>query len=387
MDEIEGGGSGSEETASSDSTVETPDTTSTETASGEVAETGTEGAAESASAAPTQDDEPEGWRKLTAKVGSNLDTAGKQKLADEFFQAKTAASRLSDENKKLQAKLAELERSARSKTTPDEPEEVPPDLQAVESKVKALESERQGLPQRLNKAAADVDAAYKARVKAEVALESADEVDKPGAEARLTRAEIAYDKALAAYENVERRANSIDGEVNAAKREQQGVKKRLEDDRARQAQAEEDREQFNREFPERFDRYIGTAADTAGLHKDPSFRESVRRLSTELSMAAFWYMNQKGVEVTDENESQVASQSLKRLVDFGEAYHRFKLQKVSQDKLKTTTPSVPSKTKTASPPANSGNGRATSDLQKPLQSWRDGPEVIAARERARRAGW
>lgn len=369
MEEAEGGTV--EETASEDTSAEVE---ASESASDESSGSETP---ESDSGEPAQDDEPDSWKFLLgkAKVQGDLTREAKEAIGKEHAQLKTAASDLSRENKRLAAKLAEVERSAR--TPKDEPEEVPVDLQDAESKVKAFEDESKALPQQLNVLAQALDTAYKARIKAELAVENADEIDKAAAEARLSTAEARFERAQDKYLSAEERARTIQRDIQQARKERDGVKRQIESEKARQARANEETQRFNEEFPEEIDGIITKTADALGLPKDEKYRHAMWAHVNEALMVEFWRLRDTPVE--DVNIPALVEAKVKRFVNSGELHSRFKLQRTSKDKLGVTAPS-------------NGQSRPNQAVTpprpppKPLESWRDAPHVKAAKARLGKLG-
>ncbi len=269
------------------------------------AETQDETQAESTSeGAADEDDEPEEWRNLVKKYESVTDEkARKAAIGKAYWEVTKHASAAQKERDQLKARIAELEAGStpareRGEAKP-EPEEVPADIQALTSRTKALEAEQAEFPKvesQLLQALGEQDQ--------EIAvlnyqLQTALDEEKPALKAQLRTAKADRANILLRYHSVEQRKREIDEKLEDLTERKRLAGSRLEAEKARQAQAEEERAQFQRDFPRQVDAYIVRFMDELKVPTDEKLRDDLAESVNESLMVANWKMGGQDTRKVD----------------------------------------------------------------------------------------
>lgn len=284
--------------------------------------------------AEADDDEPEEWRNLVRKYESVTDEKQrKAAIGKAYWENTRHASAVQKERDELKARLAELEQESTSrpaKQAEEEPEEVPPDLQAIESRKSALEAKQAAIPAReqqlLVKLGEQDDDIAVLQYKLTTALEE----EKPTVKAELRAAKAERSYILASYRSLEAEKSEIKEKLEDLADRKRSASSRLDAEKARQKQADKDAETFRRDFPREIDNYIVRSMDELKIPSDPKLRQDVWESVNDSLIAAYGRMN--GADSAGVDHAALVKKYVERYAQRMDLIGRVKFKQFSEKK-------------------------------------------------------
>lgn len=358
------------ETDSVDTSSEV-ETDSTETETTEAPEAGTD----PVEAQPA--DEPEEFRKLLEQFGGD-----KTKIVSEHHQAKQAASRFSKENKELRARLEALEGRTRQPEAPAVPPPPPqphPDIEKLDKRIAAFESKGSEIEKSQRETLIALNEATVERQVLERQLKAGGEFMAPEVKAELNAelrvAKMREDGLLQKFRDADERKELNQERLERAQQEKAFASKHLEGEKARQEQAERERETFFQEFPEQIDNHIKDICDELKVPEDKDVREFLWRgaYAHLVNMLSPYYG--QGIAADQVDFQAVLRDHIQSSAKVFDLIGRAAIGKLSKAKTAVAKPAGTPPPITSKPP----NGA-------PPVDWRDTPEMIAKRERLAKLG-
>jgi len=287
------------------------------------------------------DDEPEEWRNLVKKYESVADEKQrKAAIGKAYWENTRHASAVQKERDQLKARLAELEETGRPRAASEEakpePEEVPADIKAIESRTKALETEQAEFPKIEDQLMGALEKTKERISVLQYKLQVSLEEEKPSIEARLEAAHAERNNILLRYHTCKQRLSEIAEKLEDLAERKKLAGSRLDSERARQAQAEEERAQFNRDFPRLVDGYIVRFMDELKVPSGPpgteaaKLRDDLAESVNESLMVAYWKMG--GQDTRKVDHAALVKDHVTRYAKRMDLIGRAKLQQFSQKK-------------------------------------------------------
>lgn len=359
------------ETDSVDTSSEV-ETDSTETETTDAPEAGTD----PVEAQPA--DEPEEYRKALEKVGGD-----KAKLASEYWQAKNAASALAKEKRQLEERLKALEGQPRQPLKPEVPPPPPqphPDIEKLDKRIAAFESKGSEIEKSQRETLIALNEATVERQVLDRQLKAGGEFMAPEVKAELTAelrvAKLREQELLREFRAADERKELNQERLERAQQEKAFASKHLEGEKARQEQAERERETFFQEFPEQIDTHIKDICDELKVSEDKDVREFLwsGAYAHLVNLLSPYYG--QGISADQVDFQAVLRDHIQRSAKVFDLVGRAAIGKLSTAKKAVTKPAGTPPPITSKP----SNGDA------PPVDWRDTPEMIARRERMMKLG-
>ncbi len=280
-------------------TAETPESPSETEAEPDNKPDGESNSPEAIEAAKDEDDEPEEWRNLVKKYESVEDEKErKAAIGKEYWEKTRYVSQVQKERDELKARLTELESNSKPEKVEEE-EEVSPDLQAIESREKALEAKQAAFPKVEHQLLVELGKQDDEIAVLEYRLNTALEEEKPTVKAELRAAKAERSHILATYRNLETEKSAIKEKLEDLADRKRSASSRLEIERARQKQAESDRQKFQADFPREIDNYIVRSMDELKVPPDKGLRQDLWETVNESLMVEYWKMGGKDPAAID----------------------------------------------------------------------------------------
>jgi hypothetical protein len=324
-------------------------------------------------------DEPEDYRKLLDKFGGD-----KGKVANEFWQAKNALSAAAKEKRELEARLKELEGRTRQPAQPEKPAEPPqphPDIKRLDERITAFSQRGTEIEAEQRQILIDLGNATVERQVRERQLKAGEEFLSPEVKAEM-RAELRAWEAEEKRLQREFRQNEltkvdVQDRLDRLNHEKAFAAKHLEGEKARQEQAERERETFFEEFPQTIDQNITNICNELKVSDDKDIREFVWSSTYAHLVNLLSPYNGQGIASDQVDYEGVIKAHIERTMKVFDQIGRGAVGKLSKAKLTVSKPAgAPRPATTPSNPAN------------PSQPYdRDSdPKLIAARQRLAERG-
>lgn len=358
----------SEGTAPGSTPGATPDASGSPEAQTSAGSTPTGGTAEGSDELPTE------WKNFLGKYTKDGKTDYKA-AAGSYWNA----SKVYKENETLKAELAKLRTAPPTPQEPPKPEPPPPQVAKLQERIQSFETRKAALTESRTRLVQEARQLDDDRKQAKWELDRADEMDKPHLALRLQQIQTALDAKVAEWKRAGDSIEDIDERAELFRARLEAAQQEAEVEKERQAQAAQEAERFNTEFPQHIDSLIAKAAE--GFKPlGPAGEGSIPwKVANALLMGDLW--RAKDAPTSSIDFEATLGAHLKELSEYVESRARELFAEQSKERLAVTKPMTPAPKPVVS--ASPATDPRRPSWQDPANGdWRDLPQYRRARGEA-----
>ena len=318
------------------------------------------------------DEEDEGWRNFESKFQHIKSPRDRRAAMAKWVWEKTRYA--SEVRKEAEEAKAELARSGAKK--PDAEDETPPPtnphIEKLDQRIKGLyakDQAQQAAQQKQLVALSNADKEIaKIEARAEMAAEQGDDYQKGLFEVKLETAQNRREGILERYKDLTERRETLSFDMERLLQDRDWAANVYKNQAKSKETEQQNREQFNQEFPQFVDATITQTADDLKAPKDPAIRKSLWKHVNQAMMVDLYRLGEQGIDQVD--VPQMVQGYVKEYLEDRDLVARTRFTRKSADKRAVTgrAPSASSPGKKGSrkpvPAALMGTGDQTPAMLK-----------------------
>lgn len=301
--------------------------------------------AQAGTSSQDENEDPEEWRNLLKSrgfEGKPFDKTAKKTLAETLYKTFGSNKSLSEENQRIKAELEELRKQPKAPEPPPEPH---PDLKELDTRIAALNSQKEAVEKRLSERFNQFREHDRRVAILEDKLANADDLDKRDIQRELAFAKYNLQQVGESIKNDQERLENVPRELAQIEREKKLAERYIQDEERARQEAEAAKREFHVSFPQQVNGLIDHFANELKVDADKDIRADLTESVNHALTIAFFQMSEQGIK--DVDVAALVREKVEKIAKRYDLLGRAKLAAQSQQIKPAQKPVV--KTKPAEP--------------------------------------